>query len=108
MTFFVELDGFAIDIVAFAHDLGGFEFAETLLDVFHLGVNILGSELDGTELGVDLAPVNIELRSQSGIEIEGEVGVVGKVHLTGLLVVGKRGADNLEFLIVDVFVERLT
>ena len=105
---FVELDGFAVDIITFAHYFGGFEFTKTLLDVFDLGVHVFGGEFDGTELGIDFAPIDIDLRSESSIEIESKIGVLGKVDGASFLVVGERRTYDFELLILDVFIKRLT
>ena len=107
-AFLGEFDGFAVDVVALADGVGSLKLAITLGDAVDLGVDIFGSDLDRAELGVDFRPVEVDLRSQSGIEIEGEVGTFGKVDGAVLLFVGEGRAEKLELLIVDVFVKRFT
>ena len=51
---------------------------------------------------------DIHLRHQGSIEIEGEIGSIGKIGGASLLVVGERAANDVKLLIFEIFVKRLT
>ena len=108
VAFFVQFDGFAIDMAPFGDSLRGFEFAKTLCDFINLRVDVLGSDFDGIEFGVDFFPFDVEVGEEGCVEEEGEVLVLSEIGGTGFFVVGEWGADDVEVLIVDIFIERLT
>ena len=107
-AFLGQLDGFAVDLGTLDDGLGRLELAVTLGDLLNLGVNVLGGYFDGIEFGVDFVPLDVDVGEEGGVEIEGEILAVGKVGSAGLLFVGEGGADDVEFLVVDVFVERFS
>ena len=103
-----EFDGFAVDVAAFDNLFGGFELAEAFGDFFNLGVDILGGDFNGIELGVYLVPSDVDVGEEGGVEVEGEILAVGEVGGAGFFFVGEGRADDVEFFVIEVFVESFT
>ena len=102
----VELNNFAIDIVASTDGLGGLKLAVAVDNVVQLGVDILGRDFNLVVFDINLVPSDFEFGSHGDIEEESEGGLLTEVEFASLLIVGHGHTENVELFVVDILEER--
>ena len=104
----VELFSLAVDKIFLSYSLGSLERAIALANFFHLTVDVLGVYFYLIERSIHFVPRQINLRHQSGIKIKNKIFIFLEIRFASLFVIRQRAANNIEFFIIEIFIERLT